>query len=164
MAILFKHFRFRILELAPLILLLLISFSGISVIDLKFFTVNVHYILIYFWVLRKPDVLGNGFIFLSGIITDVVFGLPIGVTALALLIIAGVASYVRVVTVNISLVNDWISFIPALLLANLVYFITLYLSNYSIEYLYLFQNSIFTFFAYPVLWAIFTMFLNFMRN
>ena len=164
MAVLFKHFRFRILELAPLILLLLISFSGISVIDLKFFTVNVHYILIYFWVLRKPDVLGNGFIFLSGIITDVVFGLPIGVTALALLIIAGVASYVRVVTVNISLINDWISFIPALLLANLVYFITLYISNYSIEYLYLFQNSIFTFFAYPVLWAIFTMFLNFMRN
>ena len=164
MAVLFKHFRFRILELAPLILLLLISFSGISVIDLKFFTVNVHYILIYFWVLRKPDVLGNGFIFLSGIITDVVFGLPIGVTALALLIIAGVASYVRVVTVNISLINDWISFIPALLLANLVYFITLYISNYSIEYLYLFQNSIFTFFAYPVLWAVFTMFLNFMRN
>ena len=164
MAVLFKHFRFRILELAPLILLLLISFSGLSVIDLKFFTVNVHYILIYFWVLRKPDVLGNGFIFLSGIITDVVFGLPIGVTALALLIIAGVASYVRVVTVNISLINDWISFIPALLLANLVYFITLYISNYSIEYLYLFQNSIFTFFAYPVLWAIFTMFLNFMRN
>ena len=164
MAVLFKHFRFRILELAPLILLLLISFSGLSVIDLKFFTVNVHYILIYFWVLRKPDVLGNGFIFLSGIITDVVFGLPIGVTALALLIIAGVASYVRVVTVNISLINDWISFIPALLLANLVYFITLHLSNYSIEYLYLFQNSIFTFFAYPVLWAIFTMFLNFMRN
>ena len=164
MAVLFKHFRFRILELAPLILLLLISFSGLSVIDLKFFTVNVHYILIYFWVLRKPDILGNGSIFLSGIITDVVFGLPIGVTALALLIIAGVASYVRVVTVNISLVNDWISFIPALLLANLVYFITLYISNYSIEYLYLFQNSIFTFFAYPVLWAIFTMFLNFMRN
>ena len=164
MAVLFKHFRFRILELAPLILLLLISFSGISVIDLKFFTVNVHYILIYFWVLRKPDILGNGSIFLSGIITDVVFGLPIGVTALALLIIAGVASYVRVVTVNISLINDWISFIPALLLANLVYFITLYISNYSIEYLYLFQNSIFTFFAYPVLWAIFTMFLNFMRN
>ena len=164
MAVLFKHFRFRILELAPLILLLLISFSGISVIDLKFFTVNVHYILIYFWVLRKPDILGNGSIFLSGIITDVVFGLPIGVTALALLIIAGVASYVRVVTVNISLINDWISFIPALLLANLVYFITLYISNYSIEYLYLFQNSIFTFFAYPVLWAVFTMFLNFMRN
>ena len=164
MAVLFKHFRFRILELAPLILLLLISFSGLSVIDLKFFTVNVHYILIYFWVLRKPDILGNGSIFLSGIITDVVFGLPIGVTALALLIIAGVASYVRVVTVNISLINDWISFIPALLLANLVYFITLYISNYSIEYLYLFQNSIFTFFAYPVLWAIFTMFLNFMRN
>ena len=156
MAILFKHFRFRILELAPLILLLLISFSGISVIDLKFFTVNVHYILIYFWVLRKPDVLGNGFIFLSGIITDVVFGLPIGVTALALLIIAGVASYVRVVTVNISLINDWVSFLPALLLASFFYFLALYFSNFPIDYIHLIKNSFFTFIFYPILWAVFS--------
>ena len=47
--------------------------------------------------------LGYGFIFLSGIITDVMFGLPLGATALALLVVAGVAAYVRVVTVRISL-------------------------------------------------------------
>ena len=164
MAYLYKQIKTKFFEYIPLFLLFFVALNGNSVIDFKILSINVHYILIYFWVLRKPDILGNGSIFLSGIITDVVFGLPIGVTALALLIIAGVASYVRVVTVNISLINDWISFIPALLLANLVYFITLHLSNYSIEYLYLFQNSIFTFFAYPVLWAIFTMFLNFMRN
>ena len=58
---------------------------------------------------------------MSGIISDVVFGFPIGVNALALLIIAAVAAYVRVVTVRITLVNDWISFIPALLFANFNY-------------------------------------------
>ena len=77
-------------------------------------------------------------------IADVVHGLPFGVNALSLLVIAAVAAYVRVVTVRITLVNDWVSFIPALLLANLAYFISLYYSNYEISYLYLFKNSIST--------------------
>ena len=164
MAILFKNFRYNFFVLIPLILLFIISFNGISVIDLNFFSLNVHYILIYFWVLRKPQVLGYGFIFLSGVITDVVFGLPLGASALALLVISLVAAYVRVVTVRITLINDWISFIPALLLANFVYFIALYFSNYSVDYLYLFYNSIFTFIFYPILWGVFTLLLNFLKN
>ena len=164
MAILFKSFRYKFLELIPLFLLFIIAFNGISVIDLNFFSINVHYIIIYFWVLRKPEILGYGFIFLSGIVTDVVFGLPIGASALSLLTISVVASYVRVVTVRITLINDWIAFVPALLLANFVYFISLYFSNYSVDYLYLFYNSIFTFIFYPVLWGFFTLILNLIRN
>ena len=163
MAFLFKQIRFRFFELIPLILLFVISLNGISVIDLKFFSVNVHYILIYYWVLRMPQTMGYGFIFLSGIITDVVFGLPLGASSLGLLVVAAVASYVRVVTVNISLINDWISFIPALLISNLFYFIALYLSDYSIDYLYLFKNSIFTFAFYPVLWGVFSLLINLMK-
>ena len=164
MAILFKSFRYKFFELIPLLLLFIISFNGISVIDLNFFSINVHYILIYYWVLRRPHILGYGFIFLSGVITDVVFGLPIGITALALLTISVVASYVRVVTVRITLINDWIAFIPALLLSNFIYFIALYFSNYSVDYLHLFYNSIFTFIFYPVLWAVFTLLLNFIKD
>ena len=164
MAILFKQFKSYFFELIPLILLFFIALNGISVIDFKFFTVNIHFILIYFWVLRKPQLLGNGFIFLSGIITDVVLGLPIGVSALTLLVIAGVASYVRVVTVRISLFNDWISFIPTLLFANFIYFISLYFSNYSVDYFYLFKNSIFTFAFYPILWSIFSLIINFTKS
>tara|TARA_B100000470_G_C19426137_1_gene230893 strand:- start:21 stop:470 length:450 start_codon:yes stop_codon:yes gene_type:complete len=148
----------------PIFLLFFITLNGKSVIDFKILSINVHYILIYFWVLRQPQALGYGFIFLSGIITDVVFGLPIGVSALALLAVAAVAAYVRVVTVRISLVNDWISFIPALLLANFIYFMSLYFSNYSIDYLYLFKNSIFTFIFYPILWLLFTPLLKLMKD
>tara|TARA_B100000427_G_scaffold309238_1_gene298108 strand:- start:755 stop:1249 length:495 start_codon:yes stop_codon:yes gene_type:complete len=164
MAILFRNFRIKFFELIPLFLLFIISFNGISVIDFNFFSINAHYILIYFWVLRRPEILGYGFIFLSGIITDVVFGLPIGASALSLLAISVVAAYVRVVTVRITLINDWIAFVPALLLGNFVYFISLYFSNYTVDYLYLFYNSIFTFIFYPILWGIFTLLLNFMRN
>ena len=152
-----------ILELVPLFILFFISLNGTSIIDFKFFTINVNYILIYFWVLRKPNILGYGFIFLSGIITDIVIGLPIGVSSLALLVISAVAAYVRVVTVRISLFTDWISFIPALLIANFVYFIALYFSNYSIDYMYLFMNSVFTFFFYPILWVLFSILLKFMK-
>ena len=164
MAFVFRQIKLKFFELIPLFLLFIISLNGISVIDFKFFSINVHFILIYFWVLRLPGTLGYGFIFLSGVITDVIFGLPIGATSLALLIVAAVAAYVRVVTVNISLINDWISFIPALLLANFTYFIALYFLDYSIDYLHLFKNSIFTFAFYPILWGIFTMLLNLMKS
>ena len=160
----YKQIKIKFFELLPLLLLFFISLNGNSIIDLKFFSINVHYILVYFWVLRQPQVLGYGFIFLSGIISDVVFGLPFGVNALSLLIIAAVAAYVRVVTVRITLDNDWISFIPALLIANFVYFFSLYFSNYSIDYLHLFSNSVFTFIFYPVLWGIFSLILNLTKS
>ena len=160
MATVLKQMWAKFFYLIPLFLLLFVSLSGNSVIDFKFFSINVHYILIYYWVLKKPEALGYGFIFLSGIITDVVFGLPIGISALTLLIIASVAAYVRVVTVRPSLLYDWMSFIPALLIANFIYFIVLYFSNYSIDYLYFFKNSIFTFLFYPFLWIIFGILIN----
>jgi len=155
-----KEIKFKFLELLPLLLLLFISLNGNSVINFKFFSINLHYILIYYWVLKRPQALGYGFIFLSGVITDVILGLPIGVNALTLLVIATIAAYVRVVTVRISLLYDWMTFIPALLFANFVYFIALYFSNFSIDYYYIFINSIFTIIFYPLLWIIFSTLFN----
>ena len=164
MLFVYKHAKYKFFELLPILLLFFISLSGNSIVDLKFFSINVHYILVYYWVLRKPRYLGYGYIFLSGIISDVVFGIPLGVNALSLLVIAATAAYVRVVTVRITLINDWISFIPALLFANFIYFLSLYFSNYSVDYFYLFKNSIFTFAFYPILWGIFSLILNLARS
>ena len=163
MASSFKEIKLKIFALIPLLLLFFISLNGNSVFDFRFFSINVHYILVYYWVLKRPQTLGYGFIFLSGIITDVIIGLPIGISALTLLVVASVAAYVRVVTVRISLFNDWLSFIPALLIANFVYFIALHFSNYSIDYIYLFKNSIFTFIFYPLLWLFFGVLINFIK-
>ena len=159
-----KEFWGKFIGLLPLIILFFISLNGSSVINIKFFSINIHYILVYYWVLRQPQSLGYGFIFLSGLISDVVLGFPLGINSLSLLFVAGVAAYVRVVTVRITLINDWISFVPALLFANFVYFISLYYSNYSIEYFYLLKNSIFTFIFYPVLWGFFSLLLNLAKS
>jgi len=155
--------RFKLLNLIPLIILFYIAFNGNSTVSFKFISINIQYILVYYWSLRRPESLGYGFIFLSGLISDVVFGSPLGINALTLLIIAGVATYVRLVTVRITLINDWISFVPALLLANFAYFISLYFSNYNIDYSILFLNSFFTFIFYPFLWAIFSLIQQLMK-
>jgi len=155
-----KGFWSKFIGILPIIILFFISLNGNSVINVNFFSLNIHYILVYFWVLRKPESLGYGLIFLSGMISDVVLGFPLGVNSLALLFVAGVAAYVRVVTVRITLINDWISFIPALLIANFVYFTALYYSNFSVEYFYLLKNSIFTFIFYPILWGVFSLILK----
>ena len=164
MALHIKKLQFKFFEILPLLLLFFISLNGSSIINVKFFSVNIHYILIYYWVLRQPQSLGYGFIFLSGIISDIVLGFPLGVNALSLLFVAGVAAYIRVVTVRMTLINDWISFIPALLFANFIYFTSLYISDYSVDYLYLLKNSIFTFIFYPVLWGLFSLILSLTKS
>ena len=164
MSISTKDFRGKFIGLLPLLMLFFISLNGSSVVNIKFFSVNIHYILVYFWVLRRPQSLGYGFIFLSGLISDVVLGFPLGVNSLTLLFVAGVAAYIRVVTVRITLINDWISFIPALFFANLVYFISLYYSDFSIDYFYLLKNSIFTLTFYPVFWGFFSLLLNLTKS
>ena len=164
MAYTFKKIKFKFFQILPLLLLFFISLNGSSIINVKFLSVNIHYILVYYWVLRQPQSLGYGFIFLSGIISDIVLGVPLGINALSLLFIAGAAAYVRVVTVRVTLINDWISFIPALLFANFIYFSSLYFSNYSVDYFYLLKNSVFTFIFYPILWALFSLILNISKS
>ena len=164
MGSIFKQAKFKFFGILPLVLLFFISLNGISIINIKFFSVNIHYILVYYWVLRQPQSLGYGFIFLSGIISDIILGFPLGVNALSLLFVAAVAAYVRVVTVRITLVNDWISFVPALLFANFIYFSSLYFSNYSVDYFYLLKNSVFTFIFYPILWTLFSLILNIRKS
>ena len=160
MALNYKQIKYKFFDMLPLILLFVIALSGTSIVEVGYFSLNVHYIIVYYFVLRKPETFGYGFIFLSGIFSDVILGFPIGINTLSLLIIAAVAAYIRNVTVRITLMNDWISFIPAVLLTNFIYFIALYLSNYSIDYLSLVMNCFFTFIFYPILWALFSFVTN----
>lgn len=160
MAINFNRSKTKIFELLPLFLLFYISLNGSSVFNLILFSINIQYIIIYYWVLKEPEYMGYGFIFLAGVITDVVLGIPTGVTALSLLVVAGFASYTRFVTVRVTVASNWISFVPALIVANIFYFASLHFSEFSINYFYLFRDSFFTFLFYPVFWLLFTLILK----
>ena len=86
MAISFKRLKNFIFQTGPLILLFYICISEFHTqfYYWKIFSFNLQFIIIYYWILRDPDILGYGFIFLSGLINDVVLSLPLGTSALCI--------------------------------------------------------------------------------
>ena len=116
MAILLKNFKIGFGNLGPIILLYFLSITDMDTEFSNFFEIlsfNLQLIVIYYWALKDPEVLGNGHIFFAGIINDLMMALPLGTSALSYLVTALVASYIRNVTVNNSLFTDWFTFLIA---------------------------------------------------
>ena len=148
----------------PILLLFFIAFTGF---DLSFFFLNISfsfnfiYILIFFWILKKPERLGYGLVFFAGIINDVLIGIPIGISSFCYLILCSVTAYIRNITLSPNFMKDWISLLFTILLINsiqviildLVFLIKVDYTNYLI-------NSGFTFLFYPI----FFLFFNFLNE
>ena len=143
----------------PLIFLFFVAFTGF---DLNFFlfklsfSFNFIYAVIFYWVLKKPDRLGFGLIFLLGIINDVVQNFPIGISSINYLILCAIASFIRARTLVPSLLYDWILFLIAILIISSVnYSILTLIFEYPIKYGTLMFGSFITFIIYPVLSKLF---------
>ena len=158
MAIIFRGFKEAFFRSFPLIFLLYICISEFHTqfFYWSIFSFNLQFIIIYYWILRDPSILGYGFVFIAGLVNDVVLSLPLGTSALSYLFISLVAAYVRNATVRSSLFTDWFTFVIAILVANFIYFFLMNkFSEVKIEYTFLFYNSLFTFILYPLFWSIF---------
>ena len=159
MAIIFKNLKKNIFNAGPVMLLYFISITEMDTNFSNYFEIlsfNLQRIIIYYWVLRNPAILGYGHIFFAGIINDVRMSFPLGTSALSYLITAFVASYISSVTIKISLFTDWFTFLIAIFFSNLTYYILIInFSTLGVNYTDLFYNSFFTFLFYPLLWIIF---------
>ena len=94
MAINVKGFKDGLLRSLPLIILIYVSISEFQTqfYYWKIFSFNLQFIIIYYWVLRDPSILGYGFIFLCGLINDVVLSLNLGTSPLSYLFVSLVAA------------------------------------------------------------------------
>ena len=152
----------KIFNAGPLILLYYLSISEIDTnLEKTFdiFTFNLPIIIIYFWILKRPSVMGTGHIFVAGLINDVVMGFPLGISSLSYLIVCFFANYVRNKSVNTTIASDWFTFFIALILSNLLFFSLL--SNFSdiaISYSKIGYNTFFTLFLFPVFWLLFNIY------
>ena len=166
MAILYKNLRSSIINSIPLITLYYLSISEIDTHFSNMFEIlsfNLQIIIIYYWMLKNSSVLGNGHIFFAGIINDAVMGLPLGISSISYLTVSFVASYIRQVTVNMSLFTDWFTFILAIFFSNLVYLILiLNFSDLQVSYVDMSYNAFFTFLFYPFIWTIFNFYKKLM--
>ena len=152
----------KISNSGPLILLYYLCISEVDTNLEKIFeifTLNFQIILIYFWVLKRPEIMANGHIFLAGLINDVVMGFPLGISSLSYLVVCFVGNYVRNKSVNTTIASDWFTFLLALLFANLLFFSLLNnFSEVAIAYAKIGYNTFFTLFMFPVFWLIFNLY------
>ena len=152
----------RIFNSGPIILLYYLCISEVDTnLEKVFeiFTLNFQIILIYFWVIKKPEIMANGHVFLAGLINDVVMGFPLGISSLSYLIIIFVGTYVRNKSVNTTIASDWFTFFMAMIFSNLLFFS--FLNNFSdlaITYTKISYNMFFTLFMFPIFWFLFNIY------
>ena len=141
----------NLLRYFPLILL---YFSVLNEFDadisgLGLLSFNLPFIIIFYWSLRDPDHIGNGLIFISGILNDVTLGYPIGVSSFIYLTIIGFAAYLRNITLRPNIFKDSIVFLIAILFANSANAMILsFIFSIEISYFEIIKNITFTFLLY----------------
>ena len=152
----------KLINLGPLILLYYLSISEIDTYFENFFEIlsfNIQLIIIYFWILKRADLLGNGHVFFAGLINDVVMGIPLGLSSLSYLIVSFVAIYVKNMTVNTRITTDWFTFFIAIFFSNLIFFILMTnFSEITLTVTEISYNTFFTLLFFPFFWFLFTLY------
>ena len=157
----------KLANLGPLLLLYFLSISEVDTHFENYFSVisfNLQLIIVYFWVLKSPSLLGNGHIFFAGLINDVVLGFPLGLSSLTYLVVAFIATYVKNMSVHTTLASDWFTFLFALLISNLIFGILVSnFSNIDFNVVEISYNTFFTLMFFPIFWFLFKTYSSIMR-
>ena len=153
-----RGFYIKFYSFLPIIVLFIsvLNEFDLNYLKLEYFSFNFPFILIYYWSLKRSGSLGYGLIFLSGLLNDVVTGLPIGVSSLAYLLICVFSSYLRNITLRPSAMKDWFFFGLAILVVNsLIYLIVGLVFEVELEYYSILVNILFTFLFYIIFSGLF---------
>ena len=156
-------FKQYLYSYTPIILLFIsvLNEFDFNFLEIKYFSFNFSYILIFYYSVKKTKSLGYGLIFIAGLFNDVVLGLPLGISSLAYLLICGFAAYLRNITLRPSIIKDWIFFLVTISVVNSLLYIALnIIFLFEIDYFYYVTNTLFTFFFY----FIFAYLFNFYEN
>ena len=148
----------NLLRYAPIILLFIsvLNEFDFNYLELKYFSFNFPFILIFYWSLKRSETLGHGLVFIAGLFNDVVVGFPIGVSSFSYLLICGFSAYLKNITLRPSVIKDWIFFAITILVVNsLMYSILVLFFSLHLDYNDLLVNLLFTFFLYVIFANIF---------
>ena len=116
----------------------------------KFF--NMTYLLIYFFTFNNYKYFSFFSMFILGLITDSISGIPFGTSSLAYMTIYKIAVFQETIKLRTNFFAEWIALGIALFIAYTVILIVLYLSGTSFEPLVYIYNFIGTFILYPFIW------------
>ena len=160
-------FSRKLLSLGPIILLYIsvLNEFDFNYLNLKYFSFNFQYILVFYWSLKGEGRLSYVLVFFAGLINDVVIGLPLGISSVTYLFICVFAVYLRNITLRVSLIKDWFFFLFTILVINSIFYsILVVFFNVKVDYYNLLFNVLYTFLFYYFFSYIFGYYLNLLRR
>ena len=147
----------------PIIILIIsvLNEFDLNYLNLKYFSFNFPFILIFFFTLKDFKHFDYLFVFIAGLINDTVVGLPLGISSLSYILICIATSYFRNITIRPSQIKDWFYFLFIISLINSINYtiLTLFFSFNLILMNYVI-NTFFTFSFYIVFVSIFNFYLK----
>ncbi len=154
---------FKLYSWLPIIILIVsvLNEFDFNYLNLKYFSFNFPFILIFFFTLKDFKHFDYFFVFLAGLINDTVVGLPLGISSLSYLIICIATSYFRNITIRPNPIKDWFYFLFVISFINSINYtiLTLFFSFDLILMNYL-VNTFFTFLFYIIFVSLFKYYLK----
>ena len=154
---------FRLYSWLPIIILIVsvLNEFDFNYLNLKYFSFNFPFILIFFFTLKDSKHFDYLLVFLAGLINDTVVGLPLGISSLSYILICTATSYFRNITIRPNPIKDWFYFLFIISLINSINYsiLTLFFSFNLILMNYL-VNTFFTFLFYIIFVSIFKYYLK----
>jgi rod shape-determining protein MreD len=158
-----KGFISKLYSWLPIVVLIIsvLNEFDLNYLNLKYFSFNFPFILIFFFTLKDYKNFDYLFVFLAGLFNDVVVGLPLGISSLSYLLICIATAYFRNITIRPSPIKDWFYFLFIISLINSINYsiLTLFFSFNLILMNYL-VNTFFTFLFYIIFISIFRLYLR----
>ena len=144
---------FKFYSWLPLLILFISVMNefDFNYLNLKYFSFNFPFILIFFFTLKDFKNFDYILVFLAGLINDTVVGLPLGISSLSYLLICLATSYFRNITIRPNPIKDWFYFLFIISLINSINYsiLTLFFSLNLILMNYI-VNTFFTFLFYII--------------
>ena len=158
-----KGIFFKFYSWLPVIILIVsvLNEFDLNYLNLKYFSFNFPFILIFFFTLKEFKHFDYFFVFLAGLINDTVVGFPLGISSLSYILICIATSYFRNITIRPNQIKDWFYFLFIISLINSINYsiLTLFFSFDLILINYL-VNTFFTFLFYIIFVSIFKYYLK----
>ena len=154
---------FKLYSWLPIIILIVsvLNEFDFNYLNLKYFSFNFPFILIFFFTLKDFKHFDYFFVFLAGLINDTVVGLPLGISSLSYILICVFTSYFRNITIRPSAIKDWFYFLFVISLINSInYTILILFFSFELILMNYLVNTFFTFLFYIIFVTIFKYYLK----
>ena len=154
---------FKLYSWLPILILIVsvLNEFDFNYLNLKYFSFNFPFILIFFFTLKDFKHFDYLFVFIAGLFNDTVVGLPLGISSLSYTLICISTAYFRNITIRPNAMKDWFYFLFIISLINSINYsiLTLFFSFNLVLMDYL-VNTFFTWTFYIIFSSVFKYYLR----